>query len=101
MKRDRIAIPWTEEDFALVGVPTQDGDEIKGFLERKEASGACRLDWTRHVVQHSDGRYYQDVAILRAHGGEDPQEIANMATAYLPDWNLVDERTARAIAQHR
>lgn len=102
MARSRIAIPWNEEDFAVVGIPTRDGEEVMAFLERKAASGACRLEWgTGREVLHSDGRYYRDIGILRVHGGDEPQEIANLAMAYLPDWNLIDSQASEVIALHR
>jgi len=98
MKRDRMA--WGDEDYAVVGVPVDDsGDELRTWLKRKERNGECRLEWTRHEMLHSDGRIYQDVVIHSTHR-DDPQEIANLAFAYLPDFSLVSDAVGKAIANH-
>jgi hypothetical protein len=101
MKRDRVATNhWDNDDFAAVGVPVDDsGKDARQFLKRLELSGQCTLEWTRHEMLHSDGRTYQDV-IVRSRS-ENPQAIANMVVAYLPDDSLIDEQEAAAIAKHR
>lgn len=97
MKRDRMAIGWEAEDYAVVGVPVDEsGDELRTWLKRKERNGECRLEWTRHEMLHSDGRVYQDVVIHSTHR-DDPQEIANLAFAYLPTHSLTTDAEAKAI----
>lgn len=97
-KRDR----WVdEEDFAVVGVPitAQDSEGARQFLSWKVLSGDISIEWTRHLMLHSDGRIYEDVVIRSRE--LDPQSIANEVFAYLPDFPLTTPAQAKGIAVHK
>lgn len=87
MKYNKVFL--TEENWAVVGVAEgPDGKEQRSFLRHQELAGNCKLERTDNVVLHEDGRQYRDVVILRIPGGENPDELANLAWAYHPDNKL-------------